>query len=106
MVSKLCSRSQGHPPGARKRAMMATARSNFAPVDTKVMYHSAHSCKKSAARTEAKCAPIRTRASCEQESTLGSATWAANSVVNLNFVCAVRHLLEESYLIQDCCWTL
>src|ERR1051326_3040710 len=37
IVSKVCSRSQGQPPGARRRAMMATARSNFAPVSTKVM---------------------------------------------------------------------
>jgi hypothetical protein len=32
MVSKLCSRSQGQPPGARSRAMMATRRSNLSPV--------------------------------------------------------------------------
>src|SRR5580698_8680200 len=32
MVSKLCSRSQGQPPGARSRAMIATRRSNFSPV--------------------------------------------------------------------------
>jgi len=30
MDSKDCSRSQGQPPGARKRAMMATDRSNNA----------------------------------------------------------------------------
>src|SRR3981081_1092805 len=39
MVSKVCSRSQGHPPGARSRAIIDLARSNFAPVDIKVMYH-------------------------------------------------------------------
>src|SRR5947209_20589805 len=33
IVSKVCSRSHGHPPGARNLAMMATARSNFSPVD-------------------------------------------------------------------------
>src|SRR5215469_9840263 len=32
MLSKVCSRSQGHPPGARSRAMMDTARSNCSPV--------------------------------------------------------------------------
>jgi hypothetical protein len=32
MVSKVCSRSQGHPPGPRNRAMMDTARSNRSPV--------------------------------------------------------------------------
>src|SRR5689334_8566348 len=37
MLSKVCSRSHGQPPGARRRAMMVTARSNFAPVSTKVM---------------------------------------------------------------------
>src|SRR5262249_28245583 len=30
--SKVCSRSQGHPPGARNLAMMATARSKRSPV--------------------------------------------------------------------------
>src|SRR5262245_38764306 len=39
MVSKVCSRSQGQPPGARSRAMMETAFSNFSPVDTDLMYH-------------------------------------------------------------------
>src|SRR5262249_48763412 len=39
MVSKVCSRSQGQPPGARNRAMMETAISNFSPVDTDLMYH-------------------------------------------------------------------
>src|SRR5438046_1387703 len=32
MESKVCSRSQGHPPGARNLAMMKTARSNLSPV--------------------------------------------------------------------------
>src|SRR5712691_200592 len=32
MESKLCSRSQGQPPGPRNRAMMETARSNRSPV--------------------------------------------------------------------------
>src|SRR6516225_12348628 len=32
MVSKVCSRSHGQPPGARSRAMMDTARSNRWPV--------------------------------------------------------------------------
>src|SRR6266496_5413243 len=32
MVSKVCSRSQGQPPGARSRAMMDTARSKRSPV--------------------------------------------------------------------------
>src|SRR5215831_5682435 len=32
MVSKVCSRSQGQPPGARSRAMMDIARSNRSPV--------------------------------------------------------------------------
>src|SRR5271157_3137474 len=32
MVSKVCSRSQGHPPGPRSRAMIDTARSNRSPV--------------------------------------------------------------------------
>src|SRR5215469_7401202 len=32
MVSKVCSRSQGHPPGARSRAMIETTRSNRSPV--------------------------------------------------------------------------
>src|SRR5580658_11162170 len=32
MVSKVCSRSQGHPPGPRNRAMIETARSNRSPV--------------------------------------------------------------------------
>src|SRR5712692_504818 len=32
MESKVCSRSQGHPPGARSRAMMETARSKRSPV--------------------------------------------------------------------------
>src|ERR1039458_9870525 len=32
MVSKVCSRSQGHPPGPRSRAMMDTARSKRSPV--------------------------------------------------------------------------
>ena len=31
MVSKVCSRSQGQPPGARSRAMMDTNCSNFSP---------------------------------------------------------------------------
>ena len=31
MVSKVCSRSQGQPPGARSRAMMDTNCSNFLP---------------------------------------------------------------------------
>src|SRR5499433_3440915 len=39
MVSKVCSRSQGQPPGARSRAMIETAFSNFSPVDTDLMYH-------------------------------------------------------------------
>src|SRR5215467_13000616 len=39
MVSNVCSRSQGQPPGARRRAMMETALSNFSPVDTGLMYH-------------------------------------------------------------------
>src|SRR5437016_4130731 len=38
--SKVCSRSHGHPPGARNRAIIATALSNFSPVDTELMYHS------------------------------------------------------------------
>src|SRR5579863_566637 len=33
MVSKVCSRSQGHPPGARSRSMMLTARSKRSPVE-------------------------------------------------------------------------
>jgi hypothetical protein len=32
MESKVCSRSQGQPPGARSRSMMLTARSNRSPV--------------------------------------------------------------------------
>src|SRR5260370_12495299 len=32
MVSKLCSRSQGQPSGARSRAMIPTRRSNLSPV--------------------------------------------------------------------------
>src|SRR6266542_535763 len=32
MESKVCSRSHGHPPGARRRAMMDTARSKRAPL--------------------------------------------------------------------------
>src|SRR5580704_18358991 len=32
MVSKVCSRSHGHPPGPRNRAMIDTARSNRSPV--------------------------------------------------------------------------
>ena len=32
MESKVCSRSHGHPPGARSRSMIATARSNRSPV--------------------------------------------------------------------------
>src|SRR5216684_3111421 len=32
MVSKLCSRSQGQPSGARSRAMTPTRRSNLSPV--------------------------------------------------------------------------
>src|SRR5215469_1087297 len=32
MLSKVCSRSHGQPPGARSRAMMETARSNRSPV--------------------------------------------------------------------------
>src|ERR1700758_1902572 len=32
MESKVCSRSQGQPPGARSRAMMETARSKRSPV--------------------------------------------------------------------------
>src|ERR1700681_2064311 len=32
MESKVCSRSQGQPPGARRRSMMATARSKRSPV--------------------------------------------------------------------------
>src|ERR1051325_3722134 len=32
MESKVCSRSHGHPPGARNRAMMPTARSKRSPV--------------------------------------------------------------------------
>src|SRR6266404_7827817 len=32
MESKVCSRSQGHPPGPRNRAMIETARSNRSPV--------------------------------------------------------------------------
>src|SRR6266404_4864516 len=32
MVSKFCSRSHGHPPGARSRAMISTARSKRSPV--------------------------------------------------------------------------
>src|SRR5229473_4764902 len=33
MVSKFCSRSQGHPPGARRRCMISTSRANSAPAD-------------------------------------------------------------------------
>src|SRR5579864_4529635 len=32
MESKVCSRSQGQPPGARRRSMIATARSKRSPV--------------------------------------------------------------------------
>src|ERR1700694_1906204 len=32
MESKVCSRSQGHPPGPRRRAIMETARSKRSPV--------------------------------------------------------------------------
>src|SRR5882757_6847753 len=32
MESKVCSRSQGQPPGARRRSMMLTARSKRSPV--------------------------------------------------------------------------
>src|SRR5262245_9998298 len=103
MVSKLCSRSQGHPPGARKRAMMATARSNLAPVDTKLMYHSAHSTK-NLSWMAANTRDSHTRFLSPSHLT-AARPQPANSVVNLNFVSPVRHLLEESYLIQDCCWT-
>src|SRR6476661_6022969 len=37
MVSKVCSRSQGQPPGARNLAIIDLARSNLAPVVMKVM---------------------------------------------------------------------
>src|SRR6267142_4622087 len=37
MVSKVCSRSQGQPPGARNLAIIDLTRSNFAPVVMKVM---------------------------------------------------------------------
>src|SRR4249919_3909054 len=33
MESKVCSRSHGQPPGARSRAIIATARSKRSPVD-------------------------------------------------------------------------
>src|SRR5690349_7973166 len=33
IVSKVCSRSHGQPPGARSRAIIATARSKRSPVD-------------------------------------------------------------------------
>ena len=33
MESKVCSRSQGQPPGSRRRAMISTRRSNFSPQD-------------------------------------------------------------------------
>ena len=33
MVSKVCSRSQGQPSGARRRAMMETSFSNFSPAE-------------------------------------------------------------------------
>src|SRR5579864_3294769 len=34
MVSKFCSRSQGQPPGARRRAMISTKRAKPAPADS------------------------------------------------------------------------
>ena len=38
MVSKVCSRSQGHPPGARSRAMIDTSCSNFSPALMGIFY--------------------------------------------------------------------